>query len=642
MQEGGIFVKRRILLKKTMTMARTGDADSFQNFYILTVPETYGKIFALLKEEKQAEDLLVDVYLALYHQVHTLPVEEEDLMYRIEEEIYREAEKKLSLEMGQRADFPEQYEQLQEERAATLWMRIEERAGLNQEAAEEDASWKAYLHTAVRVAGAAAALILTAVVLYKGWNHMTAPKEETLMAEAEMEAAEAAAAVQEIVIEKETLTPGWKEEDQKLYYVKKDGTLADGQIAIGKQTLTFSKEGELTLIGSSREVAENMNLSFDEDACYEVKNGDVYCMAPDGEENCVIRNGHVVQADVRCGYLWYICEYQIPNSEQVKTTISRALPDGEEETEVYSTNTILETGSFQVTPEWYYYLLDGRLFRKSLADGRTEFMAKDVEYYFAWENTAYYMKERTLAAASRGISYSGVAAGYTIEKTGQGFALLNDIGESVPSSGTGEVQVGDRIYHVEKNTIRSVTPAERKDGNVTYYIDTSSSDRKIYWKDKDGTRGLVPQEGLAADSFCIAGDWLYYSARTAQYGAECQSQVYRINLRTSQTEAIGSPFRGLMRNLYYFENVQAIYGEYITSVADPQDIHGSIARVSVKQMGVINDKTVRPESEDSDMLELVMANENRIYCLYHKCGYDAVSGEMTWKTTETLEIEINR
>lgn len=635
-------MKRRILLKKTMTMARTGDADSFQNFYILTVPETYGKIFALLKEEKQAEDLLVDVYLALYHQVHTLPVEEEDLMYRIEEEIYREAEKKLSLEMGQRADFPEQYEQLQEERAATLWMRIEERAGLNQEAAEEDASWKAYLHTAVRVAGAAAALILTAVVLYKGWNHMTAPKEETLMAEAEMEAAEAAAAVQEIVIERETLTPGWKEEDQKLYYVKKDGTLADGQIAIGKQTLTFSKEGELTLIGSSREVAENMNLSFDEDACYEVKNGDVYCMAPDGEENCVIRNGHVVQADVRCGYLWYICEYQIPNSEQVKTTISRALPDGEEETEVYSTNTILETGSFQVTPEWYYYLLDGRLFRKSLADGRTEFMAKDVEYYFAWENTAYYMKERTLAAASRGISYSGVAAGYTIEKTGQGFALLNDIGESVPSSGTGEVQVGDRIYHVEKNTIRSVTPAERKDGNVTYYIDTSSSDRKIYWKDKDGTRGLVPQEGLAADSFCIAGDWLYYSARTAQYGAECQSQVYRINLRTSQTEAIGSPFRGLMRNLYYFENVQAIYGEYITSVADPQDIHGSIARVSVKQMGVINDKTVRPESEDSDMLELVMANENRIYCLYHKCGYDAVSGEMTWKTTETLEIEINR
>ena len=166
-------MKRRILLKKTITMARTGDADSFESFYILTVEDTYKKVYALVRDSQQAEDLLVDVYLALYHQVHTLPVEEEDLMYRIEEEIYREAEKKLGLEMGQRADFPEQYEQLQEERAATLWMRIEEQAGLNQEAAEEDTSWKAYLHTAVRVAGAAAALILTAAVLYKGWNHMT-------------------------------------------------------------------------------------------------------------------------------------------------------------------------------------------------------------------------------------------------------------------------------------------------------------------------------------------------------------------------------------------------------------------------------------------------------------------------------------
>lgn len=636
-------MKRRILLKKTMTMARTGDADSFQNFYILTAQETYGKIFALVKDQKQAEDLLTDVYLSLYHQVHTLPLEEEDLMYRIEEEIYRETEKKLGLEMGQRADFPESLETLHEERAATLWMRIEERAGLNREDMEDEISWKAYLHTVVRIAGAAAVLFLTAVVLYKGWNYMIAPREEAaaVVAEAELEAAEAAAEAQEIIIEAEKLTPGWKQEDQKLYYVKKDGTLADGQAAIGKQTLTFSREGELTLIGSSRDVAENMNLSFDEDVCYEVKNGDVYRTAPEGEETCVIRNGHVVQADVRCGYLWYICEYQIPNSEQVRTTISRALPDGEEETEVYSTNTILETGSFQVTSQWYYYLLDGRLFRKGLEDGKTEFLAKDVEHYFAWEDTAYYMKERALTTASRGLAYSGVAAGYTIEKTGQGLALFNDIGESVPASGDGEVQVGDRIYQVKKGTIRSVAPAERKDGSTVYYIDTSSSDRKIYWKDKDGTRGLVPQEGLAADSFCIAGDWLYYSARTAQYGAECQSQVYRINLRTSQTEAVGSPFRGIMRNLYYFENVQTIYGEYLSSVADPEDIHGSIAKVSVNQMGVVNDKAVRPESESSDMLELVLANENRIYCLYHKCSYDAASGEMTWESTEALEIEIS-
>lgn len=634
-------MKRRILLKKTMTMARTGDADSFQSFYILTVEETYGKAYALVKDQKQAEDLLTDVYLSLYRQVHTLPVEEEDLVYRIEEEIYRMAEKRLGLELGQRADMPESYEKLPEERAATLWMRIEERAGFSGEEPEDDMSWKSYLQSGVRIAGAVGALVLTAVVLFQGWQHLILPAREEAAASAQVQETVEETAVQEVVIEEEKETPGWRQTpDKKLVYIGQDGIPADGEISIGKQVMTFSKEGELTLIGSSLDVAENRNLSFDEDTRYEVKNGDVYQMTADGEESCVIRNGHVIQADVRCGYLWYICEYQIPNSEQIKMTVSRALPDGEQEEEVYSTNKILETGSFQVTSRWYYYLSDGRLFRKNLESDRTEFLAKDVAHYFAWEDTAYYMKDRALETVSVGRAYSGVEAGYQIEKTEQGFVLLNGIGDAVPESGSGEIQVGDRIYRVEGGTIRSVSPAVRKDGTVTYYIETSSSDRKIYWKDTAGTRGLVPQEGLTADSFCIAGEWLYYSARTAQYGAECQSQIYRINLRTSQTETVGSPFRGLMRNLYYFDNVQTIYGEYISSVVDPESIHGSIAKISVDQMGVVNDKAVRPDSDGSDMLELVMANENRIFCLYHKCTYDAVSGQMAWTSTEALEIEL--
>ncbi len=77
------------------------------------------------------------------------------------------------------------------------------------------------------------------------------------------------------------------------------------------------------------------------------------------------------------------------------------------------------------------------------------------------------------------------------------------------------------------------------------------------------------QEGLVADSFCIAGEWLYYSARTQQYGAECGSQIYRLNLETMELEKHGAPFRGYMKNLYYFDNVQAIFGEYIPSVASP-------------------------------------------------------------------------
>ena len=76
-------MRRRILLKKTVSTARTGDAQSFENLYILTVQETYGKIGTLVKEPERAEEILCAVYCALYREVHALPEEEEELQSRI-------------------------------------------------------------------------------------------------------------------------------------------------------------------------------------------------------------------------------------------------------------------------------------------------------------------------------------------------------------------------------------------------------------------------------------------------------------------------------------------------------------------------------------------------------------------------------
>lgn len=628
-------MKRRILVKKIMTTARMGDWDSFQNFYILTVSETYGKLFARLKEEERAEEFLVRVYLSLYHQVHTLPLEEEELTARIEEEIDTQTAQETA-----DADFKtldEGYFDLSEERAATLWLQIEEELGGKQEE-EEPTSWKTYAQTSFRIVGAAAAFLLVLVVFRQGWSHVVALKSEAFYP-LETEVREKPSAA-ELVIASEPQASGWREEDGSLFYVKKNGIPAEGELWLGKQKMTFSKEGELLFIGSNPKTAENRKLSFDEEVCYEVKQGDIYCTKPEEESVCVVRNGHVVQADVRCGFLWYVCEYQIPNSDQVRTVINRALPDGEEQTEIYAGNSMLELGGFQVTSNWYYYLLDGNLFRKRFADGKTELLAREVEAYFAWEDTAYYQRDRELLSASKGMIYSGLAAGYNLERTSAGFVLQNESGEAVVSSGNGEVQVEDRLYQIEDGVIDRVETAERKDGAITYFIDKSSSDRKLYWQDARGSRGLLVQEGLAVDSFCIAGEWLYYSARTAQYGAECESRIYRIHLQTSQTETVGAAFRGIMQELYYFEHVQSVYGEYIPSVADPEGIHGSIAKISEDRIRVVNDRPVRPESEESDLLELVLASENRLYCLYHPCIYDSASQTFRFTGTEPLELEL--
>ena len=634
-------MNQRTLLKKTMSLARAGNAEAFQNFYILTVQETYGKICTLVKDE-QAKEMLVDIYVRLYRHANTLPVDEEELADRIEDEIYRMAEKRLGVEPD-RPVFDGDYQKLKEETAATLWMKIEEKAEINQEEPEEDkSSFGSYLYSLMKVVLTVFVLILTVAVLFRGWQKFYGSGAKEEIPAVKMETAAASTEAQ-ITIEGGGLNPGWEQKpDGKLYYTKLDGRLADGPVALGKQILTFSRNGELTMIGDNKAVSENRNLFFDEMIQYEIKGGDIYKEEPGEEETCIVLNGHVVQADFRCGYLWYISQYQIPNSSQVKTTIYRALPDGGRQEEIYSTDSILETESFQVTDNWLYYLADEVLFRRELSTDETEYLARDVEHYFAWDDTAYYMKDRTLESVSKGAEYSGTEAGYKIEMQEQGFVLLDASGNPALDGGNGEVQAGDRIYRLEEGVIKSVSPAPRKSKDVTYYIDDAGMDRKIYWKDGAGTRGLVRQEGLVADSFCIAGEWLYYSARTQQYGAECGSQIYRLNLETMELEKHGAPFRGYMKNLYYFDNVQAIFGEYIPSVASPDDIHGEIAVVSLGgDIKTVNDTGIRPASDGSDMLEMVMAEGDRIYCLYHRLSYDSSSGQMAWETTEPLEIRLN-
>lgn len=631
---------QRTLLKKTVSLARTGNAEAFQNFYILTIEETYGKLRSLVKEEALAEELLVDIYVGLWNHVNTLPAEEEELTDRMEEEIYRIVEKKTQEEL-ERSDFDGDYQVLKEETAALMWMKIEEQAEFNREEPEEEnISFTSYLYSVLKVAATVLILIFTAVVFYKGWHWFNDKKMEQEIPAAVIEPA-LESSESSVVTDSEKLIPGWEQKpDGNLYYVTHSGSLADGPVALGKQILTFSRSGELTMIGSNKAVVENMNLTFDEEIGYEVKDGDIYRRDPEtGNEVRIVMNGHVVQADIRCGYLWFISQYTKPNSSQVKTTIYRASADGENQVEIYTTDSTLETQNFQVTSRWLYYLADGSLFRKELDAGTTEYLAGDVEYYFAWEDTAYYMKDRGLERVSQGSDYKGIEAGYRIELREQGLVLLDEFGNPVMDDDSGEIQAGDRIYRMEEGVIRSVRPAPRTNGDVLYYIEDAGSDRKIYWEDGTGTRGLIRQEGLAADSFCIAGEYLYYSARTEQYGEECDSQIYRLSLHTMELEPIGAPFRGFMKNLYYFDNIQAIFGEYIPSVADPADIHGEIAMISPDGgIDIVNDMGTRPESDGSDMLEIVMAEGDRIFCLYHRLSYDGLSGQIAWETTIPMEI----
>lgn len=634
-------MNRIMLLKKTMILVKKGDPGAFENFYILTVQEAYRYACSLTENRKNAESLVVDAYLSFYQNAAMLPIGEEELLIWIQEELNHISYKKLGVRERNLSE--PAYGELSEERAATLWLRIEEQAGFRRHMGGEDDGGgdftASYWYSAVKIAVSILMLIATGVILFKGWNWFSdrnqAIKQEIKSIETETEPT----SLPEIVITEDLMEPGWERRPgDKLYYVKKDGTLADGAISIGKQLLTFSHDGELTLIGSQREVSARPGLSFDEDTRYELKNGDIYKKTPEGQEECIIRNGHIVQMDARCGYLWYIGKYQVPNSEQVKTTIYRADLLGEGAEELYSTDDILETEHFQIAGGFLYFISDGTLFRKSFETGLTELMAEQVEYYFAWEDMVYYMKDRTLEFAFEGIDYSDVEAGYQIRLNEDGLMLLDLSGNPVVPDENGEIYIGDRIYRLERGVVSSVRPAPRVDGDVVYYIDDAGQDKKIYWKNSYGSRGLIRQEGLAADSLCIAGDWLYFSARAADYGAAGSSQLYRLDLQSMELEAVGNRFQGYIRNLYYFESEQKIYGEYL-SIEESGMLRGRIVSAEIGGgLETVDDLEIRPSYEGNDMLELVMVSGGQIYCYYHRCSYDRDTGWMDWESSEPLVL----
>ena len=90
---------------------------------------------------------------------------------------------------------------------------------------------------------------------------------------------------------------------------------------------------------------------------------------------------------------------------------------------------------------------------------------------------------------------------------------------------------------------------------------------------------------------------------------------------------VSGMFPGTITNLYYFENEGQMYGEYYPEIW--KNAYGTI--VNVSQSGTIyriNDANVRTgiKVSGNDMLELVMAQDGKLICLWHDCSWSPKAG----------------
>ena len=146
-----------------------------------------------------------------------------------------------------------------------------------------------------------------------------------------------------------------------------DGPLRREKICHGKQILSFAEDGALEKIEKNSQADSQNPSAFNGEDQYFIKNGNIYIQeGRSGRENCVVGNGHIVWMDCRCQSLWYVCSYQIPNSDQIKMTAFRSELDGDSEEELITDSLLLKKEGLQFSKDWIYYKSGNSVFRKSM------------------------------------------------------------------------------------------------------------------------------------------------------------------------------------------------------------------------------------------------------------------------------------
>lgn len=641
-------MKKQTVLERTASQVREGVEEEFENFYILTVKEAFQAACEAYGME-QFQVFMIKAYEEIWKQKKMIPESEKEIRHYIREVIFHLEERPPESEEGKKAAGGEE---ISESLAADIWLSVEKEIGISanggdlREDEETDVEHRTgeYVKSFVRVAFMFASAGILAFFLYRGIIYLMTGGEgrETFMQVSEVFDEEAGSGekkteeVKEAETGEELLNPGFQIDKGRLILVTGDGDYANERIFEGKQILTFVR-GELVRIEKNSQADEHGLSVFGGESRYFVKDGDIYKTSPDKKEERVVGNGHIIWADYRCKKLWYVSSYQVPNSEQVKMTAYEADKNGGNHRELLTDTRTLSQDDLQFSDRWVYYRNGGVVFRKSLAGDQKERMAETEGEYFALGDTLFYMDGEQVVSVSEGIQEDPLEDLDVKLENGQ--ILIEAPKENrMDENETGEVQIGDRIYVMDGNVVLAVGQAPQIYNHELFYLEGEAGDQKLYRKNlEEESTVLMMQSGISTDSFCLAGEWLYYSACMENIDGVRYSQIYRVNLDNMAQEKVGRLFQGVVTALYWEKNGSRIYGEYIPKIEDGK-IHGKICVIMADgQMGIVEDGFVR--GEESDRFQFVAVRGDEIYCFYHTCTYDNESGVVEDLTSKAVLVE---
>lgn len=311
-----------------------------------------------------------------------------------------------------------------------------------------------------------------------------------------------------------------------------------------------------------------------------------------------------------------------------------------EETDMASENPL--NPEIQKQTGWTYYLpcpdrpdsqlseVDPSLYHtlyRMQGDGATiEIIAREVDDYSIFKGGIYVSQfGRVQRIDSQDVFESQVPGIYASVENDEIY-LHDTLGRTLKSDADGSIHYGDRVFSMYSNRIEKVMPAPRVKNHITYYFkETEDGPSKEIYRNVNGREELFEEQGKMIDSFCIAGDWLYYSAYVRRGGSGAHySEIYRKSLtEDKKAEKIHEEFAGRIRQMYFSEEGRQIYGSYIPK--NWKSNHGVIAVISLSgQMSYLDDEVLRSgeETTGNDFLEFIMVKDELVYCYWKDCVWE--------------------
>lgn len=273
----------------------------------------------------------------------------------------------------------------------------------------------------------------------------------------------------------------------------------------------------------------------------------------------------------------------------------------------------------QVQPSLYH-----TLYRMKNDGKEIEIIAQEVDNYTFWEDGIYVSQYDRIQRIEMEDSFEKMTPGIYAEVDGDEIYLHDTLGRTLETEADGNIHYGDRIFEMSSNRIVDVRPDKRVKGQTSYYLKEKDKGYAIYCS-TNNNESLFEEQGNTIDSFCIAGDWLYYSAYVRKGGSGAHySEIYKKSLTSDKkAELLREEFTGRIYQMYYSEEANQIYANYIPK--NWKSNHGVIAVISLSgQMSYLDDKELRKEVETTgnDMLEFVMMQDGQVYCYWKDCYWE--------------------